>query len=355
MSCCDENTARVPGIKVSRRSLFKGAAFVASVIPAVRPDHANAQQKQVKLAFCSQLLCIIPYEVARARASSESKGSRSSSSICAAAMRRCRRWSAARSITPPPRSTWRSRPMRMARRSAASPRPASCRSSRSRRRRNRRDKINALKDLEGRTVGVSALGNADHALDALSAEESRRRCGQGAVRDHRHQSARSAAPGPARCRAGAGAGADAHRSAPAARCWSMRCRPPTRSTISAAITSSWASPCARRASSSARRDGGARPRAAGALGRGAESDAPTISSKRCRGDDDRRRSQRDARHLGQVPRLALSRPASRSISTAAGRVAQVAEGRRSAQARHRTSPVSSTLRSPEAECCASTS
>ena len=65
MSCCDENTAGVPGIKVSRRSLFKGAAFVASVIPAVRPDHANAQQKQVKLAYCSQLLCGVPYEVAR--------------------------------------------------------------------------------------------------------------------------------------------------------------------------------------------------------------------------------------------------------------------------------------------------
>ena len=37
MSCCDKNTARVPGIQVSRRSLFKGAAFVASVIPAARP------------------------------------------------------------------------------------------------------------------------------------------------------------------------------------------------------------------------------------------------------------------------------------------------------------------------------
>ena len=65
MSCCDENTARVPGIQVSRRSLFKGAAFVASVIPAARPGHVNAQQKQVTLAYCSQLLCGVPYEVAR--------------------------------------------------------------------------------------------------------------------------------------------------------------------------------------------------------------------------------------------------------------------------------------------------
>jgi hypothetical protein len=37
MSCCDENTARVPGFEVSRRSLFKGAAVVASVISVQEP------------------------------------------------------------------------------------------------------------------------------------------------------------------------------------------------------------------------------------------------------------------------------------------------------------------------------
>ena len=65
MSCCDETTARVPGIEVSRRSMFKGAALIASVIPAARPGHAVAQPKQIKLAYCSQLLCGVPYEVAR--------------------------------------------------------------------------------------------------------------------------------------------------------------------------------------------------------------------------------------------------------------------------------------------------
>ena len=64
MSCCDETTARVPDTDVSRRSLFKGAALVASVIPAARPG-AEAQGKQIKLAYCSQLLCGVPYEVAR--------------------------------------------------------------------------------------------------------------------------------------------------------------------------------------------------------------------------------------------------------------------------------------------------
>jgi sulfonate transport system substrate-binding protein len=65
MSCCDETTARVPSTDVSRRSVFKGAALIASVIPAVRPGDAAAQGKRVKLAYCSQLLCGVPYEVAR--------------------------------------------------------------------------------------------------------------------------------------------------------------------------------------------------------------------------------------------------------------------------------------------------
>src|SRR3954465_13427588 len=66
MSCCDEGTARVPTIELSRRSMFKGAALLASVLPAVRPGQAEAQtQKSIKLAYCSQLLCGVPYEVAR--------------------------------------------------------------------------------------------------------------------------------------------------------------------------------------------------------------------------------------------------------------------------------------------------
>ena len=65
MSCCDETTARVPASDVSQRSLFKGAALVASVIPAARSSTAEAQGKPIKLAYCSQLLCGVPYEVAR--------------------------------------------------------------------------------------------------------------------------------------------------------------------------------------------------------------------------------------------------------------------------------------------------
>ncbi len=68
MSCCDETTARVPNAEVSRRSMFKGAALIASVLPTVAPTRLEAQGQQlkpVKLAYCSQLLCGVPYEVAR--------------------------------------------------------------------------------------------------------------------------------------------------------------------------------------------------------------------------------------------------------------------------------------------------
>ena len=51
MSCCDETTARVPKFDVSRRSLFKSAALIASVIPAVRSTRSDAEGKQLKLAY----------------------------------------------------------------------------------------------------------------------------------------------------------------------------------------------------------------------------------------------------------------------------------------------------------------
>src|SRR5581483_6583344 len=65
MSCCDETTARVPPTDLSRRSLLKGASVIAAVLPGA--SSAEAQGKKVKLAYCSQLLCGVPYEVARSR------------------------------------------------------------------------------------------------------------------------------------------------------------------------------------------------------------------------------------------------------------------------------------------------
>jgi NitT/TauT family transport system substrate-binding protein len=63
MSCCDETTARVPPTDVSRRSILKGAAVITALVPAA--GRSEAQGRSIKLAYCSQLLCGVPYEVAR--------------------------------------------------------------------------------------------------------------------------------------------------------------------------------------------------------------------------------------------------------------------------------------------------
>ena len=59
MSCCDETTARVPDTDVSRRSLFKGAALIASVIPAAQPapPRRRASRSSSPIAASSCAAC----------------------------------------------------------------------------------------------------------------------------------------------------------------------------------------------------------------------------------------------------------------------------------------------------------
>lgn len=53
-----------PGAEVSRRDVLKGVTALAAAL-AVGGSRA-AEMKRIKLAFCSQILCVIPYEVTRA-------------------------------------------------------------------------------------------------------------------------------------------------------------------------------------------------------------------------------------------------------------------------------------------------
>ena len=98
------------------------------------------------------------------RAISKSTGSKSNSFTRAAAARPCRPSSAARSITPRPRSTWRSQAYARGadiRRFATTGRlPLFALVTAPK----KAEQILGAKDLEGKVVGVSALGNADHAL-----------------------------------------------------------------------------------------------------------------------------------------------------------------------------------------------
>jgi NitT/TauT family transport system substrate-binding protein len=165
MSCCDENTARVPGFEVSRRSLFKGAAVVASVIPAARPGHAEAQGKQVKLAYCSQLLCGVPYEVARSAGIFKNHGlevelvyTRGGNAAMQALVGGAVDYAAtALDVVIQAYANVGAQIRRFAVTGrlplfAVVTAPSTA------------DKIRSIKDMEGKMVGVSALGNADHAL-----------------------------------------------------------------------------------------------------------------------------------------------------------------------------------------------
>src|SRR6202163_3337654 len=168
MSCCDENTARVPNTEVSRRSMFKGAALIASVLPAVHPTSSEAQSrslKPVKLAYCSQLLCGVPYEVARSAGLFRQHGldvelvyTRGGNAAMQALVGGAVDYAAtALDVAIQAYANVGADIRRFAVTGrlplfalVTAPKAA--------------DQIRSIKDLEGRTVGVSALGNADHAL-----------------------------------------------------------------------------------------------------------------------------------------------------------------------------------------------
>jgi NitT/TauT family transport system substrate-binding protein len=163
MSCCDETTARVPPTDVSRRSILKGAAVIASVIPAARP--AGAQGKPVKLAYCSQLLCGVPYEVARSGGHFKNHGldvelvyTRGGSAAMQALVGGAVDYAATSldvAVTAYANAGADIRRFAVTGRLplfalVTAPKTAGT--------------ITTIKAIEGKTVGVSALGNADHAL-----------------------------------------------------------------------------------------------------------------------------------------------------------------------------------------------
>ncbi len=165
MSCCDENTARPPDTDVSRRAVFKGAALIAAVIPAAQPGRASAQGKTIKLAYCSQLLCGVPYEVARAGGHFKNHGleveivyTRGGSAAMQALVGGAVDYAAtALDVAIQAYANVGADIRRFAVTGrlplfavVTAPKSAAT--------------ITKIKDLEGKTVGISALGNADHAL-----------------------------------------------------------------------------------------------------------------------------------------------------------------------------------------------
>jgi NitT/TauT family transport system substrate-binding protein len=163
MSCCDETTARVPPTDVSRRSILKGAAVITALVPAA--TQSDAQGRSIKLAYCSQLLCGVPYEVARAGGHFKNHGlnielvyTRGGSAAMQALVGGAVDYGATSldvAITAFGNAGADIRRFAVTGRLplfavVTAPKTAST--------------ITNVKALEGKTVGISALGNADHAL-----------------------------------------------------------------------------------------------------------------------------------------------------------------------------------------------
>src|SRR5882672_10442393 len=163
MSCCDETTARVPPTDVSRRSILKGAAVITALVPAA--SRSEAQGRSIKLAYCSQLLCGVPYEVARSGGHFKNHGldvqlvyTRGGSAAMQALVGGAVDYAATSldvAVTAFANAGADIRRFAVTGRLplfavVTAPKTAST--------------ITTIKALEGKTVGVSALGNADHAL-----------------------------------------------------------------------------------------------------------------------------------------------------------------------------------------------
>jgi NitT/TauT family transport system substrate-binding protein len=167
MNCCQETktdlsqaTAREG---VSRRGLLKGAAGLAGAAAAGRAATGQAQET-IRLAFCSQLLCVVPYEVTRSQRFFEREGlnvelvyTRGGNAAMQALVGGAVDY-AATSFDVAVQAFANGAPIRRFATTGRLPLfalavgPAQA------------DEITAIADLQGKTVGVSGLGNADHTL-----------------------------------------------------------------------------------------------------------------------------------------------------------------------------------------------
>jgi NitT/TauT family transport system substrate-binding protein len=165
MGCCDETTARVPDRSVSRRSLFKGAALAASAVPALGATPGAAQGKQIKLAYCSQLLCGVPYEVARSAGHFKNHGldvqlvyTRGGNAAMQALVGGAVDYGATSLDVAIQAYANVGADIRRFAVTGRLPLFAVVTAPKTAAR------IQSMKDLVGKTIGISALGNADHAL-----------------------------------------------------------------------------------------------------------------------------------------------------------------------------------------------
>jgi NitT/TauT family transport system substrate-binding protein len=145
--------------------MLKGAAVIASIIPAVTPSRSSAQGKTIKLAYCSQLLCGVPYEVARAGGHFKNHGldvelvyTRGGGAAMQALVGGAVDYAATALDVAIQAYANANADIRRFAVTGRLPLFAVVTAPKT------AGSITNIKQLEGKTVGVSALGNADHAL-----------------------------------------------------------------------------------------------------------------------------------------------------------------------------------------------
>jgi NitT/TauT family transport system substrate-binding protein len=173
MGCCEATNPDLLGVvsetgedlKWDRRTVLKGMLGIAGVIAvSAGGPRVSAAATKLRLAFCGQLLCVVPYEVARARGHFGEQdldvalvytrgGNAAMQALVGGAVEY-----AGTSFDVALQAFANGAPIRRFASTgrlplfalAVAPKHSSA--------------IKSVKDLQGRTVGVSGLGNADHAL-----------------------------------------------------------------------------------------------------------------------------------------------------------------------------------------------
>src|SRR4029450_1470525 len=172
MDCCKNLTPEFTGEPeliadrkiIGRRTALKQLAGLASGIMFISKKNAYGQGRQVLLAFCGQLLCVIPYEVTRARGHFADEGldvrlvyTRGGNVAMQALVGGSVDY-AGTSFDVALQAYGRGAKIGRFASTARLPLFALASAPKTAK------EIRSLKDLENRTVGVSALGNADHIL-----------------------------------------------------------------------------------------------------------------------------------------------------------------------------------------------
>jgi sulfonate transport system substrate-binding protein len=166
MGCCDEklDTIWERDSRVDRRGVLKGSAGLAGLVMAAGSASGVRAQETVKLAFCSQLLCVVPYEFTRAQGFFEEEGlsvdlvyTRGGNAAMQALVGGAVDY-AATSFDVALQAFANGAEIRRFATTGRLPLFALAVAP------GEVDAVATLKDLEGKTVGVSALGNADHTM-----------------------------------------------------------------------------------------------------------------------------------------------------------------------------------------------